>query len=40
VTLPNGELRGIAEDVAADGTLLLRDAAGVLHTIHTGDVGF
>lgn len=39
VNLPNGELCGIAEDVAADGTLLLRDAAGVLHTIHTGDVG-
>lgn len=40
VTLPGGELRGIAEDVAPDGTLLLRDAAGVLHTVHTGDVGF
>jgi len=39
VTLPGGELRGIAEDVASDGTLLLRDAASVLHTIHTGDVG-
>ncbi|MGQ9828997.1 MAG: biotin--[acetyl-CoA-carboxylase] ligase [Roseiflexus sp.] len=39
VNLPNGELRGIAEDVAPDGTLLLRDAAGILHTIHTGDMG-
>lgn len=40
VTLPGGELRGTAEDVAPDGTLLLRDAAGVLHMVHTGDVGF
>lgn len=40
VMLPGGELRGIAEDVAPDGTLLLRDADGVLHTVHTGDVGF
>lgn len=40
VMLPGGELRGIAEDVAPDGALLLRDAAGVLHTVHTGDVGF
>ncbi len=40
VTLPGGELRGIAEDVAPDGSLLLRDADGVLHTVHTGDVGF
>ncbi len=40
VTLPDGELRGIAEDVAPDGSLLLRDADGVLHAVHTGDVGF
>jgi BirA family biotin operon repressor/biotin-[acetyl-CoA-carboxylase] ligase len=40
ITLPGGELRGIAEDVTPDGTLLLRDAAGILHTVHTGDVGF
>lgn len=40
VTLPGGELHGIAEDVAPDGTLLLRDATGVLHAVHTGDVGF
>lgn len=40
VALPGSELRGIAEDVAPDGTLLLRDADGVLHMVHTGDVGF
>ncbi|MFQ3633749.1 biotin--[acetyl-CoA-carboxylase] ligase [Roseiflexus sp.] len=40
VTLHNGELRGIAEDVAPDGTLLLRDADGILHQVYTGDVGF
>ncbi len=40
VRLPGGEISGIAEDVASDGTLLLRDTTGRQHAIHTGDVGF
>jgi BirA family biotin operon repressor/biotin-[acetyl-CoA-carboxylase] ligase len=29
---------GIAEDVAADGGLMVRDAEGILHTFHAGEV--
>jgi BirA family biotin operon repressor/biotin-[acetyl-CoA-carboxylase] ligase len=36
---PQGPLVGLAEDVGRDGALLLRDSAGALHTITTGDVG-
>lgn len=39
VQTPGGEIQGTAEDVAEDGSLLLRDEAGTLHTIHAGDVG-
>ncbi|MGA0332330.1 MAG: biotin--[acetyl-CoA-carboxylase] ligase [Kiritimatiellia bacterium] len=39
VVMPNGErMRGIAEDVNERGALLLRDAAGQLHTLHSGEV--
>ncbi len=31
-------VRGIAEDVAANGGLVVRDAQGVLHTFHAGEV--
>lgn len=36
--LPNGTVVGIAEDVAANGALLLRDRAGQQHVITAGDV--
>lgn len=36
--LPEGILEGTAEDIAADGALLVRDALGVLHALHAGDV--
>jgi BirA family transcriptional regulator, biotin operon repressor / biotin---[acetyl-CoA-carboxylase] ligase len=41
VSIVQGErtLAGLAEDVDADGMLLLRDAAGTLHTVTWGDVG-
>lgn len=39
LSMPEGLLRGVAEDVDADGSLRLRDAAGTLHTVTTGDVG-
>jgi BirA family transcriptional regulator, biotin operon repressor / biotin---[acetyl-CoA-carboxylase] ligase len=41
VSVLQGEntLAGVAEDVDADGMLLLRDGAGTLHTITWGDVG-
>lgn len=39
VQLPGGALEGLAEDVGSSGALLVRDAAGVLHTVSTGDVG-
>lgn len=38
VRTTRGELQGLAEDVDADGSLLLRDTHGVLHTITAGDV--
>ena len=31
-------LHGVAEDVAPDGALLLRDAAGVLHPVLSGEL--
>lgn len=38
-TLPDGtELRGTAERIAADGALVVRDAAGVAHVLLAGDV--
>lgn len=38
-TLPDGtELRGTAERIAADGALVVRDAAGVEHVLLAGDV--
>jgi BirA family biotin operon repressor/biotin-[acetyl-CoA-carboxylase] ligase len=36
---PQGPIAGRAEAVGRDGALMLRDAAGVLHRITTGDVG-
>lgn len=40
VTIQQGDrvLRGLAEDVTADGALLVRDAAGVQHVVTWGDV--
>jgi BirA family biotin operon repressor/biotin-[acetyl-CoA-carboxylase] ligase len=39
VQLPQGTLVGQAEAVDASGALIIRDHAGALHTITTGDVG-
>lgn len=39
VRTPTGDLRGVAEDVAASGALLLRDEEGRTHQVLTGDVG-
>lgn len=39
VRLPHGQIAGIAEGVDPSGSLLVRDAEGVLHTIVAGDVG-
>lgn len=38
VATPQGPIDGFAEDVAPDGCLLVRDAAGTLHSISAGDV--
>lgn len=39
VEMPNGSLlEGIAEDVNSQGALLVRDASGTLHTLHSGEV--
>ena len=38
VQLPQGELRGVAEDVEPSGALRVRDEHGVLHTVLAGDV--
>jgi BirA family transcriptional regulator, biotin operon repressor / biotin---[acetyl-CoA-carboxylase] ligase len=39
VQLPSGPLQGRFEGIDATGALLLRDATGLGHTIHVGDVG-
>jgi len=39
VHMPQGTITGWAEAVDRSGALILRDAAGYLHTITTGDVG-
>jgi BirA family biotin operon repressor/biotin-[acetyl-CoA-carboxylase] ligase len=39
VRLPQGEIHGVAEEVEHSGALLVRDAAGVVHTVTAGDVG-
>lgn len=39
IEMADGSLMGRAEDVDPSGALLVRDAAGVLHTVTTGDVG-
>jgi BirA family biotin operon repressor/biotin-[acetyl-CoA-carboxylase] ligase len=39
VHTPQGELRGIAEDVDHGGALLVRDDSGAVHTVLAGDVG-
>ncbi|NTW98109.1 MAG: biotin--[acetyl-CoA-carboxylase] ligase, partial [Oscillochloris sp.] len=39
VQLPQGALSGRAEGVDRTGALLIRDEAGALHTVTTGDVG-
>lgn len=39
VSSPGGVVAGMAEGVGPDGALLIRDAAGVLHRVTTGDVG-
>ena len=39
ISLPQGELRGVAEDVDRTGALRVRDEHGVLHTVLAGDVG-
>jgi BirA family transcriptional regulator, biotin operon repressor / biotin---[acetyl-CoA-carboxylase] ligase len=38
VELPAGEVTGVAHDIAADGSLLVRDSSGGTHTVRTGDV--
>ncbi|MFV9504763.1 MAG: biotin--[acetyl-CoA-carboxylase] ligase [Oscillochloridaceae bacterium umkhey_bin13] len=39
ITAPEGTITGIAEAVNRAGALLVRDQAGILHTITAGDVG-
>jgi BirA family transcriptional regulator, biotin operon repressor / biotin---[acetyl-CoA-carboxylase] ligase len=39
INTADGPLEGVAEDVAPDGSLLVRDTTGVLRTVTTGDVG-
>ena len=39
VRLPAGELHGLAESVEPTGALLVRDAAGALHSVLAGDIG-
>jgi BirA family transcriptional regulator, biotin operon repressor / biotin---[acetyl-CoA-carboxylase] ligase len=39
ISLPQGALRGIAEDVERSGALRVRDERGALHTVLAGDVG-
>ncbi len=38
VELPSAELQGVAVDVALDGSLLVRDGPGDVHTVTVGDV--
>lgn len=35
---PQGILHGLAEDVTSEGSLIIRDASGVRHTVTAGDV--
>ncbi len=39
VETPGGPVRGLAEDVDARGSLLVREATGALRTVSAGDVG-
>jgi BirA family biotin operon repressor/biotin-[acetyl-CoA-carboxylase] ligase len=39
VETPGGRIEGLAEAVDRDGGLIVRDAAGVAHTVSAGDVG-
>jgi BirA family biotin operon repressor/biotin-[acetyl-CoA-carboxylase] ligase len=39
ISLPQGELRGVAEAVERTGALRVRDEQGTLHTVLAGDVG-
>jgi hypothetical protein len=39
ISLPNGELRGVAEEVERSGALRVRDEQGALHSVLAGDVG-
>lgn len=39
ISLPQGQLGGVAESVAPSGALLVRDSMGALHTVLAGDVG-
>lgn len=39
ISLPHGELRGVAEDVERSGALRVRDEQGTLHTVLAGDLG-
>ncbi len=39
IETPGGPVAGVAEDVDPRGALLVRDAAGVLHSVTAGDVG-
>jgi BirA family biotin operon repressor/biotin-[acetyl-CoA-carboxylase] ligase len=38
VEFPGRELIGVAEDLTAEGALVVRDEAGVRHEVHAGDV--
>ena len=39
ISLPQGQLRGVAEDVDRTGALRVRDEHSMLHTVLAGDVG-
>jgi BirA family biotin operon repressor/biotin-[acetyl-CoA-carboxylase] ligase len=39
ISLPDGALRGVAEDVERSGALRVRDEHGDVHTVMAGDVG-
>ena len=39
ISLPHGELRGVAESVDRSGALQVRDERGERHTVLAGDVG-
>lgn len=36
--LPDGDITGIAQEINAGGSLILKDKKGKLHTIHAGDI--